>query len=131
MRFYKLSLPYRFRQAALWGLLSAFAFRALIPIGYMPDFGSIAGGALKVVICTGAGSKTIVLDAAGTPIPSRHTLKVDHPCVFTGMTAVVSAADFGFIEQQYTSHRFASSVADQHFPRKSGFVLGPRGPPAV
>lgn len=132
MRIYKLSLRDQLRHAALWVLLSAFALRALIPVGYMPDFESLNGGALKVVICTGGGSKTLVLDAAGNPIPSRHAHKVDHPCAFTGIAAAVASfADLEFIAQRYSSHRFVSLIANQSLLRNPGFVLGPRGPPRL
>lgn len=132
MRFYKLSLRDQFRHAALWVLLCAFVLRALIPVGYMPDFGSLNRGALKVVICTGAGSKTLVLDATGDPVPSRQTRKVDHPCAFTGIAAAVASfANLEFIAQRYSSHRFLFLTASQSFLRNPGFVLGPRGPPRL
>lgn len=120
------------RRIALWVLLGVFALRALIPVGYMPDFGSLAEGTLKVVICSSAGSKTIALDAAGNPVPSKHTGKADHPCAFTGMAvAAAPTADFELTAQGYGAHRFISPVLNRRALRRLGSVLGPRGPPSL
>ncbi|MBS0239354.1 MAG: hypothetical protein JSR89_13100 [Proteobacteria bacterium] len=131
MSFNESSLRDVCRRIALWALLGVFTLRALIPVGYMPDFGSLAEGKLKVVICTGAGSKTIVLDAAGNSVPSRHTTKVDHPCAFAGMaTAVTPSANLEGVTQGYSAHHFVFLALNHHFIRHSGPVLGPRGPPS-
>lgn len=57
-------------------LLGVF-IRALIPVGFMPDFGQQAGTAL--VICSGLETKTIYVDDKGQPAPAH---KVETPCEF-------------------------------------------------
>lgn len=132
MSFNEMSLRNACRCIALWVLLGVFALRALVPVGYMPDFGSLAEGTLEVVICTGVGSKTIVLDDAGKPVPSKHTGKVDHPCAFTGMAAAAApAADLELVAQGYDARHFVSPVLNHHVLRRLGSVLGPRGPPSL
>lgn len=132
MSFDETSLRDACRHIALWVLLGVFALRALIPVGYMPDFGSLAEGTLKIVICTGVGSKTIVLDAAGKPVPSKHTDNAEHRCAFAGMAAAATpAVDLELVAQSFHPHHFSSPVLNHHVPRRLGSVLGPRGPPSL
>ena len=60
-----------FRSFAAQLTLALFALRALVPVGYMPDFAAAADGQVRIVICTGFGSKSILVDEAGNPVADQ------------------------------------------------------------
>ena len=112
-------------------LLIALMLRALVPVGYMPDFAAAAKGEYKVVICSAAGSKTISLDADGIPVPADPSEQHDQPCAFAGVLAFAGPA----LEALTISP--PATALDIGVPRQSaelpparaGPVLGSRGPP--
>ena len=117
-------------------LLAAVVLRALIPVGFMPDFGAAANGEFKVVICTASGSKQVTLDAdgqliAGDPSSDQKAPHHDEPCAFAGIAGVAIA----LIDTPYLSApQFdvaATFVSDDVTlpPARAGPVLGSRGPP--
>ncbi len=75
-----LTRPMRF---LTWLIVASVVFRGLIPAGYMPGAPE-AGHVFKVVICTGYGSQTIVVDSHGQPIKKDNKHSGDHkvPCPF-------------------------------------------------
>lgn len=59
-------------------LVLAFALQALIPAGFMP--GSAMAGT-PVVICSGMGQKTVLLDGDGQPVGQQDDSDAGHaPC---------------------------------------------------
>jgi hypothetical protein len=121
-------------RAIAGALALAFALRALIPVGYMPDFATLSKGSFEVVICSAAGHGGVaILDLAGRPAPHKHGGKVDHVCAFSGMAAVAfpvvqsSPVVIGrtFLIQ---ARQFADSLVP---PARAGPPLGSRGPPAI
>lgn len=114
-------------------LLTAFVLRALIPVGYMPDFGAVSKGVFKVVVCTAQGLKTMSVDLNGeqTP-PSKHGGHDHHPCAFSGM-ATVAANDDGVVVA-VPAYDTAAAIAPQRAvvlpPSRAGPPLGSRAPPA-
>lgn len=66
-----------------------FALRALVPVGYMPDLGGLREGQVQIVICTGAGTQVLLVDANGQPLDRNHA--PDHAgaadCAFATATA--------------------------------------------
>lgn len=114
-------------------LLIAFFVRALVPAGYMSEFSSISDAGLKIVICTGVGAKTIVLDENGKLVPTPDNGHHDQPCAFSGLTAVAlpallslatSAVEFGAVN-------FTPPTIVQRPPARDGPTLGSRGPPLI
>jgi hypothetical protein len=114
-------------------LLLAFALRALVPVGYMPDFEAAARGSYKIVICTTAGAQSIVIDEDGNKVPQKHGDHNDQPCAFAGMAAFV---DVQFkIAPLAVPVTFADLFAFRESvvlpPTRAGPVLGSRAPPAT
>lgn len=112
-------------------LLMSFVLRALIPIGYMPDFGAAAKGVFKVVICTASGSKSLALDAKGTPVPKQKSHHDDQPCAFTGLAAVV-LADLQIASLEAPEPNDVTEIRPPSAglpPVRAGPQLGSRGPP--
>lgn len=113
--------------------LMAFVLRALIPAGFMPDFSNASAGIFKVVVCTGYGSKTVTIDAAGKTMPGEQAPHDDLPCAFTGIFAAtlpVPEAD------ALGAHEFAVSLIVPRLavtlpPSRAGPPLGSRGPPQL
>lgn len=113
-------------------LLLAFVCRALVPAGFMPDFGALTKGVFKVVICSAGGSKVVALDADGKP---AHTsgAHASQPCAFSGLAAV-AAPDLGpdlhhpaFAQTAIAKANTATALP----PARAGPVLGSRGPPLL
>ncbi len=110
-----------------------FVARALIPVGYMPDFSAATKGVFKVVICSAFGAKTVALDADGTPIPHPKGDQHEQPCAFTGMAAVsLPVADAMPVEaRDFQVLAVIPRLAVQLPPARAGPQLGSRGPPLV
>jgi hypothetical protein len=62
-------------------LLLAFAFRALIPVGYMPDMNALQKGVFTLTICTSQGAQNIIADEDGQPV-QKHQAKQDGTCLY-------------------------------------------------
>lgn len=59
------------------------ALRALIPAGFMPDFGAAQGGSFQLVFCTAAGLHAVTVDARGEPTdPSPVPAARHEHCAF-------------------------------------------------
>jgi hypothetical protein len=112
-------------------LLLTFAVRALIPAGYMPDFGSSSTGDFKVVICTATGPKALVLDENGDPgSDSDHP---HQPCTLAGL-ATVALPSFGPIVPVSVDFRAATWIplpAATKPPARAGPQRSSRGPPNI
>jgi hypothetical protein len=112
-------------------LLLTFAVRALVPAGYMPDFGSSSTGDFKVVICTATGPKALVLDEKGDPTPDS-----DHhhqPCTVAGL-AMVALPSFGPLVPVTADFVAAIRIplpAATIPPARAGPQRSSRGPPHV
>ncbi|MEQ1672904.1 MAG: DUF2946 family protein [Hyphomicrobium sp.] len=120
-------------KASLWLsrlLIVAFALRALIPVGYMPDFASVASGSLKVVICTASGTQTVYLNLDGSPPAPQHKSGADEQCAFSGIATAtlpeVTAEPIHWLTAE--SPAIAVPRPSLH-PIRAGPVLGSRGPP--
>lgn len=54
------------RTILLWrAVLVLFTLRALIPVGYMPDFAGVEQGRIALAFCTASGGETRFVDLAG------------------------------------------------------------------
>lgn len=124
------------REAKTWIvriLVIAFAVRALIPVGYMPDLGALSRGVLKVVICTGSGNHSAALDAADQPQPKNNTSHASEPCAFAGLvqiaqfTPTVEPARPVYTEPS----AIVPTVAVVLPPARAGPTRTSRGPPQV
>lgn len=118
------------RELVLHLLVVAFALRALIPTGYMPDFSALSNGVMKVVICTASGAKTLDLKLGDDPQPADHS---GQPCSFAGVTAVtlptieIAAVEFP-VATQARVNRPAQVMLP---PVRAGPPVGSRGPPEI
>lgn len=117
-------------------LLAVVVLRALIPVGFMPDFGAAANGVFKVVICTASGTQLVALDADGQPIkgvPSsdQKAQHHDEPCAFAGLVTVAAAPiDTPHIIIPQRDAGVTIVAADVTLPpARAGPPLGSRGPP--
>lgn len=113
-------------------LLLAIVSRALIPIGYMPDFQS-ADGVFKVVICSGMGAKSVSLDADGNPLPNQQSSHDEQPCAFAGIAAVALPAldAIPLSAPMFQTSILTPRVAVHLPPSRAGPTLGSRGPPQI
>jgi hypothetical protein len=118
-------------------ILVLFALRAVVPVGYMPDLGALEHGQVRIVVCTGAGFKSLLVDEAGQPVDAQESGKSQHAgadCPFgtaaakalLAPTLVVALAPPAY--EQHFRHP-GSGVA--LLPPAQGPPLGPRAPPTV
>lgn len=112
-------------------LLLAFALRALVPVGYMPDLAALSKGTLQVVICTANGSETVLLDAGGKTHKKTNS-HADQPCAFSGLHAAALTASVAepakpAIEVSRLKFAFEALLP----PARAGPALGSRGPPTL
>lgn len=113
--------------------LALFALRALVPVGYMPDLAAAGEGQVRIVICTGYGSKSILVDEAGKPLADRDAGQTGHgDCPFgTASGAAFLAPEPAMapvhpaLVQDFLSPVSALSLT----PPAHGPPLGQRAPP--
>lgn len=125
-----LHLSHRLRAGIAQILLLAFVLRALIPVGYMPDFKALSKGGFQIVICTANGSDPIFYRPDGTKHRKEQS-HADQPCAFSGINAVALpdlAIDAGPPESGGAAH-FQVRLEAALPPTRAGPVLGSRGPP--
>ena len=116
-------------------LVLAFAFRALVPAGYMPDFDAIANGTFKVVICSSNGSHVVALDAdEGGQKTKDSSFSAHQVCAFSGIASVDLPDLSATLSNPFGSHTvetLKANPADALPPVRAGPVLGSRGPPQL
>ena len=78
------------RRAIAWLALFLFALHAVLPAGYMLDTDSLRDGRYEVVICTGAGLQTVVLDKSGNRIAPKGPTAPDRDGMQTCPFATVA-----------------------------------------
>jgi hypothetical protein len=70
-----------------WLIVLVLAFRAVMPLGFMPDFAAKTGALFPVKICSGLETKTITVDQNGHEAPPSKTQDKTHttetPCSFS------------------------------------------------
>jgi hypothetical protein len=79
-----------FQTLAVWLLVLALAVRAVVPLGMMPDFDQAKRGVYTLKICTGYGSKNVILDrSSGAPTSDHKNQKAGgFVCPFAGLHAL-------------------------------------------
>ncbi len=84
----------------------AFAVRSLLPVGFMLTASPDHGGGVQIVVCTGHGPQSWVLDEKGVPHPSKSSADNKSTCPY----APVGAADTAQDAPQLLAHtvRYAS-----------------------
>lgn len=116
--------------------LLLFALRAIVPVGFMPDLGALGHGEVKIVICTGDGTRALLVDEAGQPLADQNPHKAHHAadCPFSMasaktflLPALVAAIGRPAVEQRFLPPGGAESVP----PPAHGPPLGQRGPPVL
>ena len=114
-------------------LLLAVGIRALIPIGYMPDFTAAVDGVFKVVICSGMGAKSVAFDADGEPLPDQDVSHNDQPCAFAGLAVVALPSLDATLPTapEFQSSTLIPRIAVQLPPSRASPMLGSRGPPQI
>jgi hypothetical protein len=63
-----------------------FLIRAMMPVGFMPDF----SGKHAIQICSGTEIKTIIVDDDGKPSPTNHQKT---PCPYSFLSAAINSPD--------------------------------------
>lgn len=66
----------------------AFAVRSLLPVGFMLAASPDAGGMPQIVICTGHGPQSWVLDENGVPHPAKSTADNKTTCPYAPVGSV-------------------------------------------
>ena len=64
------SAKYCIRMAAMIVVILAVFARTFIPTGFMPS--TDGGAAFAMVICSGSGTQTIMVDKSGQPVPDNQ-----------------------------------------------------------
>ncbi len=107
-----------------------------MPVGFMPDFGALRDGHFEVVICTGATTKTIIVDESGQPVSSEQEAPTKHAgaykCAFSVTAFKALEAATVVLPALLVSHareRIVIPVQQTVRPEAVGSVLGSRGPP--
>ena len=114
-------------------VLFAFVARALIPVGYMPDFAAVANGVYSVVICTAYGSHPIALDANGHKLPGKPGASHHQPCAFSAPITVADLPVEGIkiARRDFITEVASASIFDELPPVRAGPALGSRAPPQL
>ncbi len=87
-------------------LLLIFAIRAMVPVGFMPDF----SGQHLITICSGVESKTIAVGEDGQPVSPDHAPSEEHPCPFSFLSSSLSVADISGMESVWFRVEFPEPV---------------------
>lgn len=114
-------------------VLAAFLLRALIPAGFMPDFGAASRGVFQVVICSANGLEHLTLDVNGKPVHEQKSSHQHQPCAFSGLAAV-ALPDLAVAQAPAPDHRIVGMQtydATGLPPARAGPPLGSRGPPQI
>lgn len=114
-------------------VLAAFLLRALIPAGFMPDFGAASRGVFQVVICSANGLEHLTLDVNGKPVHEQKSSHQHQPCAFSGLAAV-ALPDLAAGQVNAPDHRVIGLIAYRAIglpPARAGPPLGSRGPPQI
>ncbi|MEQ8507081.1 MAG: hypothetical protein RIB80_17305 [Rhodospirillales bacterium] len=116
--------------------LFLFSLHALLPVGFMVDTDSLRDGRYEVVICTGVGFQTIVVDKAGNRIdptaPAEDGSDMGFKCPFAAVNGYVLAAagmQATLPQGNNVTGRLLPAVHDLRADRVAGFPLGSRAPP--
>lgn len=125
------------RQAAVGGwiarvLIVALLCRALIPVGFMPDFS--ATGVVKLVICSASGFKPIALSDEDTHRPAKGSSHPDQPCAFSAATVTAALPPVGIAALVAPDADLGFEASDTTTglpPARAGPALGSRAPPSL
>lgn len=131
--------PFRrsWRHCVQLAVLALFMAHALVPTGYMPNFGALRDGLIEVVICTGAEFKTLSVDKNGNPVnhnpvsPDSHLDKFSCPFSAATVHKATPADKTPLITSpsaRVAADWVAITTASPKLPQHSS-VLGPRAPP--
>ena len=114
-------------------MLLAMILAALVPTGFMPSFGN--GGKVAIVICSGMGSKTIMVDAADyAPAADHQQDDTDQSACPYFLAQVPVTTDHGVLPAPAPWPVTSVSFLPAHdAPREFLTLPAPpaRGPPAV
>lgn len=113
--------------------LALFALRALVPAGYMPDLAAAGDGQVRIVICTGYGSKSILVDETGAPADDQNADRSGHgDCAFGTVSGAAFLAPEPAMAPLHPElvRDFLPPVSAQSLtPPVQGPPLGQRAPP--
>lgn len=122
-----------FRRFAAQLTLALFALRALVPVGYMPDLAAAGDGQVRIVICTGYGSKSILVDETGAPADDRGTSQPGHgDCPFgtaSGAAFLAPEPALAPLHPVLAQGFLPPAGAQSLTPPAQGPPLGQRAPP--
>lgn len=117
------------REVACMVLLAAFLFRALVPVGFMPEIGK--SGAMQLVVCSGVTHKTVTVDPAGS-VPAPQKAVSEMPCGFAVGTAGVEPAQLATVSAPLSVFLATQPAAPQpSAPQWQALSHASRAPPAV
>jgi len=116
--------------------LALFVLRALVPLGFMPDFSAKGQGGISLAFCTVGGAKTRLVDLAESPEKNESGKLGEHSrgeCSFAVSASPALPATRSVVLTQEPSNAAsvakASSVVAPASPR--GPPLGSRAPPVL
>lgn len=110
----------------------AFAVRSLLPVGFMLTASPHPGAMPEIVICTGHGPQSWVLDEKGVPHPAKSTADSKTTCPYAPVGAVAVNQDAPQLlahTVRYASVAYAITTEIFRATPKPG-AQSARGPPA-
>lgn len=113
--------------------LTCVVLRALLPVGFMADFGAAAKGEFKVVICSAYGPKTIDLDLGPGPAHDPNSQAAQGDLCPFGMSPAAAPLPEPLaiaIRYERTRDAAAAPAALVLVPFSTGPPVGSRAPPA-
>ncbi len=118
------------RHIAVALALAAMLLRALLPEGWMPNPGGIAG--TPVVLCTSYGMEHIVLDADGKPVKPQDSQRSDI-CAFAASAHLAQGSMAPAFTTPFQTAFFATprAVRQDAPPRVLRHAINPRAPPSL
>lgn len=114
-------------------VLLAFLFRALIPVGFMPDMQALQHHVIKITLCSMDGAKEILVDGGAKQDRNKsHPSHKKEICAFGAapQTALLDFVPLSLPVLFAVSERLAA-IQKLLFPAQSSGIHQPRAPPAL
>ena len=125
-----------FRRMLLSMTLVLFSIHAVLPAGFMPDFSTLRDGEFKIVVCTGLGYQTVIVDQEGNPVnpADHHDLAKAPQCEFNTPGSKVFVQQAPTLTTEITFLTSASDFYTREFGLNhaiQGAPVGLRAPPTI
>ena len=117
---------------ARW-LLLCVVVRALLPVGFMPDFGNAADDSFHFVICASDGTGALASHSDGAPSGDQTGKTTSEPCAFAGLAHLWQPLPVGLTIAPPVRIAHVVPLPPEVAPLafRTGPQLGARAPPRI